>query len=440
MPKLNRETAATGPGRLNRTDLDTVLDTLDEAIAQSTLSDTQQTVCLLLVQLRNFTRLNLSRGYEIGDAAVTELGKRLAGQLGDRSRVMRISAGKFAVILFGLKTGAQAILAARKIERLAADRLEMDGDKLRLDIAQGMALQPENASSAEELLQRAEMALAAARDKEDFFATYSDEMSEKLRSSSHVESSLLDALADGGIEPYFQSQIDLRTGNPCGAEALLRCRDKSGAFLNPEAVVDAAERSGKLLQLTSIILNVALRHAADWPRDRGQQRVAVNISAQSLREPDLVDLIASCLSIWGTDPDDLTIEVTENALIDEPEKCFDLLRRIRDLGVRVAIDDFGTGYSSYSYFKDIPANELKIDKAFVLNLTTDLSNQKIVRSVIALAHAFDLEVVAEGIEDEETYDLLREMGCDTGQGYWIGKPQKADEFLHDLEAEKNKSG
>jgi diguanylate cyclase (GGDEF)-like protein len=438
MPKLDREIETTGLGRPNRTDLDTVLDTLNEAIANSTLSDTRKNVCLLLVRLRNFARLNVSRGYKMGDAAVSELGERLAGQLGDRSRVMRIGAGKFAVVLFGLKTGSHAVLAAKKIQRLAAAPVKIDGETLRVDIAQGMALHPENASSAEELLQSAEMALIAAQENEDYFATYHEELSEQLQSSSHIEASLLDALEDGGIETYFQSQVDLRTGNPCGAEALLRCRDKSGAFLNPEAVVDAAERSGKLLELTSIMLNVALRHAAEWPRELGQQRVAVNINAQSLREPDLVDLIASSLGIWGTDPDALTIEVTENALIDEPEKCFDLLRRIRDLGVRVAIDDFGTGYSSYSYFKDIPANELKIDKAFVLNLTDDISDRKIVRSVIALAHSFDLEVVAEGIEDKETYALLCEMGCDTAQGYWIGKPKRADEFLDTLKAGSKK--
>jgi EAL domain-containing protein (putative c-di-GMP-specific phosphodiesterase class I) len=217
---------------------------------------------------------------------------------------------------------------------------------------------------------------------------------------------------------------------------LLRCRDTSGAFIPPETLIQAAERTGQLGQLTSIMLNAALRYAANWPKSPGGNRVSVNVSAQSLKDPELCESVASAMSVWGTAADDLTIEVTESALMDDPGRSFNTLRELRRLGVRVAIDDFGTGYSSLSYFKNIPANELKVDKSFVFAMLEDSADRKIVETVINLAHAFGLEVVAEGVEDEATYELLGELRCDVAQGYLFGKPVSPGDYLKASQAAK----
>jgi diguanylate cyclase (GGDEF)-like protein len=427
--------SAVRSAQVNRTDHAAFLRALDDLLESTSLMGP---VGLVLVRLRHFDRLNARLGYAAGDAVLSAVATRLTSSFSRNAHVMRIGASKFAVVLRGLKNRSHCLLAASKIERLSEKPVDVSGQKITVDFTQGIAIYPEHADSAEQLLQCAEAALNAAAALNDSLAVYSPTRDEGMRRSEQIESTLARALGESGIEPYFQAQVRIASGERCGAEALLRCRDASGAFIPPETLIQAAERTGQLGQVTSTMLNAALRYAANWPRSPGGNRVSVNVSAQSLKDPELCDSVASAMRVWGTTAEDLTIEVTESALMDDPGRSFDTLRELRRLGVRVAIDDFGTGYSSLSYFKNIPANELKVDKSFVFTMLEDSADRKIVETVINLAHAFGLEVVAEGVEDEATYELLSELSCDVAQGYLIGKPISSGDYLKASQAAKQR--
>ena len=335
----------------------------------------------------------------------------------------------YAILLPGLKSEAHARLAASRVQRLGVELFEA-GALADLNFAQGVALYPADAGTAEGLLQCAEIALGAARASVTGLAMYRAEKTAEVEQLRRVGEELVRGLENGRIEAYFQPQVAAATGRPVGAEALLRCRDQHGAMLPPEAVVAAAERTNRITDLTTAVLNTALRHAAEWPI-RG--RLSVNVSTHSLKDTDFPAVVDAALKIWDRPPSDFTIEITESAFIDEPEKSFAAMRALKALGVRVSIDDFGTGYSSLSYFTNIPAEELKVDKSFVLNMLTSDADRRIVQAVVNLAHGFDLEVVAEGVENQETLTALRHMGCDVAQGFWVGRPMPPAQYLAWLE-------
>jgi diguanylate cyclase (GGDEF)-like protein len=397
-----------------------------EELARELAASRSGAFALLLVQIRNLSDINVSLGYDVADAALAQLASILAEAFGGKARVASIGVRRFAVVLQDLRTEAHALLAAKKIERLAQEPLNAAGHRVKLEVAQGLASAPGHASSAPELLRCAEKALDSARSTGDSLVVFDPSREIALEELHRIDTVLGRALEQGGIEPYFQPQIDLCSGRPSGAEALLRCRDGSGQFLKPELAIAAAERTKRLRDVTSAMLNAALRYAQEWPV--AGCSLSVNVGTRSLNDPDLAPLIADALSIWGRRPDLLTIEITESSFMTEPETSFRTLRALRDLGVCVAIDDFGTGFSSLAYFRDIPATELKVDKSFVLNMLDSAADRRIVQAVINLAHSFGLAVVAEGVEDEETYNLLRKLGCDGAQGYWIGRPMAAAHF------------
>jgi diguanylate cyclase (GGDEF)-like protein len=420
--------AAKQTAALNRTQQATFLESLERELDGSLERDC---LGLLLVQLRDFGRLNFAYGYRAMDAALAQIATRLVGAFDRRIPVVRIGTRKFAILLRGLKGESHASLAAKKVQRLGEKPLEIGGPRLRVDVVQGIALYPAHASTAEGLLRCAEAALSVAGEREEPIVVYTPTAASELAQRHEVDNALADALEVGRIEPYFQPQIDIRTGAPSGAEALLRCRDDRGAFIAPELVVRAAERTHRLAELTAAVLDSSLRHATEWPV--GGRRLSVNLSTESLKDRDLVPSIRAALGIWGWPPGALTVEITETAMMGEPRTCFSTMRQLRDLGVRVAIDDFGTGYSSLAYFKDIPANELKVDKCFVLNVSDDEADRKIVETVIGLAHAFGFKVVAEGVESAPCLETLRRMDCDFAQGHVVGRPMSSAAFAGWLE-------
>jgi diguanylate cyclase (GGDEF)-like protein len=410
--------ASTAPSFLNRTQQRVFLDILEEDCASSAREG--QLLGLLLVQLRDVEKLNLVAGYRGGDRILAAVARMLDEGFGARCRVLRVGTSRFAVLLRDVKSEAHALLAANRVERLAGQRLGVDGRAFELRFAQGIAIAPIHAQTAESLLRCAELALSVVLDRGTGAFVYRAEGTAVIEEQRYVEQELAHALEDGRVEVHFQPQVDIASGRPVGAEALLHCRDRRGRPLAPEKLVAASERTNKLSELTSAALHTALRYAAEWPL--ADAALSFNISALSLADPDFPSLVAAALQIWNREPATLTIEVTETAFINDPAMSLGTMRALTAGGTRVSIDDFGTGYSSLSYFKDIPANELKVDKSFVLGMLASDADRRIVRAVVNLAHGFDLRVVAEGIEDEGTLEALRQLGCDVGQGFLIGRP------------------
>ena len=244
-----------------------------------------------------------------------------------------------------------------------------------------------------------------------------------------LEHDLDNAVDRGEFELNYQPKVALKDLRPAGAEALLRWYSPRHGNVPPDLFVPLADQSGRIEGLTWFVLNAALRHLSEWPvRPRGLT-VAINLTPSLLENDDLPQLIADAMGLWNTPAGSLTVEVTESALIRKPEQTFGVLKGIQDAGARIAIDDFGTGYSSFSHFKQIPANELKIDKSFVLNMCRESSDRKIVRTIIDLAHTFGLAVTAEGVENARTRDLLQSMDCDFVQGYLYSKALPQTEFV-----------
>jgi EAL domain-containing protein (putative c-di-GMP-specific phosphodiesterase class I) len=243
-----------------------------------------------------------------------------------------------------------------------------------------------------------------------------------LSDSWDIELAMEDILEQDQLLVYYQPQISLDSGGVKGVEALLRWKHPSKGFISPDYFIPIAERMGYIKPITNWILNTVLRHSATWTDKWGPLSVSVNIPPDFILQPDLKDQVASAIKLWGNDNIVLTLEIIERSLVVEPERCFSVLKELQDMGISISIDDFGTGYSSLSYFEKLPVDELKIDHSFVSNVLTKTSSQNIVKLIVDLAHAFDLEVVAEGVEDAASMEYLRKINCDIAQGYHIAKP------------------
>jgi EAL domain-containing protein (putative c-di-GMP-specific phosphodiesterase class I) len=244
-----------------------------------------------------------------------------------------------------------------------------------------------------------------------------------------MESELGRALDQTELELYYQPKIDLKTGNPCGAEALMRWNHPTRGLVLPDVFIPVADRTGNLEPMTWYAINTALRQQSEWPELWGELSVAVNLSVNVLKSKQLSITIRDAEKIWGSESHRLILEITEDALISDPDKGFSILRQLQSEGIRIAIDDFGTGYSSMSHFRDMPADELKIDKSFVLNMLDDERDRQIVRTAIDLGHTFGFAVVAEGVENEAIRNELIDMKCDIAQGYLYARPMPQQEFI-----------
>ena len=243
-----------------------------------------------------------------------------------------------------------------------------------------------------------------------------------------MESELRAALRENDLMLYYQPQLSLQTGMVQGAEALLRWRNVRGEFVPPNIIVDVAERSGLMTELTRWILNTALRHSAEMRVQGIDITLSVNLAAQDLVSPEFVEITDQTLRTWGVPPEKLVLEITEGSMISEVDKVHAVLTRLKEIGVEISVDDFGTGYSSLAYLKRLPLDELKIDQVFVKQMLKDRQDERIVRTIIDLAHNLQLRVVAEGVEDEATLLVLKKLHCDVAQGYCLSKPKPLEEF------------
>ena len=388
---------------------------------------------LVLVELQGFNRIASRLGYKASDAVLMKFGMSLTSMSKKKSSAYRIGEHKYVVILEGLKNESHAVLAANKIERMAKEPILSSDGHITLKVAIGVALFPEQAETADALMQRAELALAAAVKGEAAHEIYSPGVTKEIASLWGMESEIQSALEHDEFELYYQPQISLGENRPVGAEALLRWNSPRRGFVPPDIFIPVAEKAGSIRSLTWFVLNTALRQSGFWTKQWPDLRVSVNLSTIDIRDSEFVDVITEAVGMWGGDYSRLTLEVTESAIVADPETCFARLSELRERGVLISIDDFGTGYSSLSHFKNIPADELKIDKSFVIGMAHDKADEKIVRSIVDLAHDFDIKVIAEGVEDAAVESMLRGMGCDFGQGYYYERPMPHDQISHWLE-------
>ena len=404
---------------------------LETAVAQARAESAN--IGLLLIDIANLTQVNHLHGYPAGDAMLSSACHHLLAISKLPDTVFRIGSHQFAFILPGLTNPAFISLAMNRIQRLLEEELSVDAGRLAPEIRIGLSVNIEGRRDALSVLALAEASLANAKlggqyRLEDLIG----EDAEVQRDLS-LEQDFRDALYENAFELYYQPKVSIADGSVASAEALLRWIPAHRDPVPPELVLQLADGAGKGFELTKWVVHRTLRQIRDW-QDGPGMKLALNIQANMVNNPDLASMLKDSLRIWGVQPDQLTVEITESGIIEDKESGFDNLQALRRQGINMAIDDFGTGYSSLSYFKHIPATELKIDRSFISRMLEEPLDLELVKAIIHLAHQFGLTVVAEGVEDKATLDLLRELNCDYAQGYYFSPPLPGSEFVAWLEA------
>lgn len=410
------------------------LDSLSQYI--NIEADRQGILGLLLIEAIHFSQFNQYYGFRSGDQAL----ELCFGQLMAISRmpdtVFRVGDHRFGFILPDLKNPAFISLAYNKVSSLLQQDLVANGNRIDLDFRIGVALNDVAEFSAEKTLLIAEESLHQAKSSQKSSSSLIQPESD-THAIQVIEKRFTEKLNANDFDLFYQPKVNLLSGKIDSAEASLRWQISEGKFVSPQVAVDIAEKTGQSLNLTKLVINNATRQIKDWNNQGLPMSVSVNVPAKLVQDPELFVVVEDSLAIWGIDERRLTLEITESAIIEDKKAGFDIISKLKQLGVGISIDDFGTGYSSLSYFKQTPANELKIDRSLVLNIRDDEQNQEIVKIIIKIARLFELTLVAEGIEDQQTYDYLKKLGCDYGQGNHMYKPLSAGEFYRLVRLQEN---
>ena len=401
-------------------------DRLDQAIVEARRRN--ERLSLLLVDLDEFKSVNDSFGHHVGDALLTQVGPRFHEHLREGDTVARLGGDEFAIVLPGVDEAGASRVAANLLSSLERPFV-VDNEALHVGASVGIALYPDHGASADALLQRADIAMYAA--KASLGSGYTVYVPGHHRPSVNrlaLFADLRTAIEEDELLLEFQPELNLHTGRATAVEALVRWRRPGRGIVQPSMFISFAEQTGLIKPLTEWVIERALKESAAW-RSRGHEiPVAVNLSTRSLLDPLFPAYVAGALAAAEASPSALRFEITESVLLAEPERSLTTLSELRRIGVRFALDDFGTGYSSLSYLNKLPLQEVKIDRSFVQDVCSiDGSSSTIVQATVELGHRLGFEVVAEGVETQCEWDRLVELGCDIVQGFYVARPMAAAE-------------
>ncbi len=387
---------------------------------------------LLLLDLDRFKEVNDTLGHRFGDLLLKQIGLRLVAALAGKGRVARLGGDEFAMVLPGADAEQACVVARRCLDALDVS-FTIEGHTLHAGGSIGVAVAPEHGRDISTLLRCADVAMYLAKRRHCGVMTYTPAEDQYSPQRLALSGELQQAIAQGKLCLEYQPIAQLASGDVLRVEALVRWQHPSFGRVSPDQFVPLAEQSGLIVPLTRWVLDTALRQCRTWLNMGLSIGVAVNVSMRNLQDAHLPELVQELLLRSKVPPDRVTLEITESVLMADPAVTLGVLARLHKLGVRIAIDDFGTGHSSLGYLKRLPVHELKIDQAFVLSLAAhdtagSSKDRMIVRSVIALAHALGLEVVAEGVETERAWELLRAFHCNAVQGFYLSPSLSARDF------------
>jgi diguanylate cyclase (GGDEF)-like protein len=415
--------------RLSRTDDLTGLPNRRHfhAAVASAVAGEQPQVAVMLMDLDRFKDINDSLGHHIGDEILSRLGRRMTAALHDQGLLARLGGDEFGILLLGADENQATELAARLLSTLRG-RFEIEGLTLHVDASIGIAVYPDHANGVSRLLQCADIAMYRAKAAHTGYEVSDPDADSVDRQRLETIEDLRHALERDEFVLHYQPKLDLRTQTITGVEALVRWQHVTRGLLYPDTFLPLVEHSGLMRRLTMIVVEVALRQADSW-RDAGWNLpVAVNLSASNLLDAQLPEQISTLLTTLSVPPELLELEITETVLMADPIRANQVLRALRTLGIRLAVDDYGTGYSSLAYLHNLPVDDLKIDRSFIMRSATDARAAAIVRSTIDLAHSLDMKVIAEGVETADALARLVEAGCDIAQGHHICRPRNATQL------------
>jgi len=393
-------------------------DTLKQTVANARDNDSQ--FAIFLVDLDNFKIFNDQYGHVVGDRMVAEIGNRLRSLMGESDLVARLDGDEFAVI------------------QTANAPFEYRGFTLKIAVTIGMSYFPADINhdqhpdaAGEEIVNNASVALQEAKiNGKNQFQQFNESMRSRLTARISLERDLKTALQENQFEVWYQPKIDIHARKVIGSEALVRWNHPTKGYISPEIFVPVAEEAGMIIELGEWILRTACRETQELQL-MGYKGVgvAVNISAVQFTDGNLLPMVSGAVKESSIDPRLLELEITESAVMHDPEDVIKSLHELSRFGMRLAIDDFGTGYSSLAYLKRFPVNTLKIDRAFIIDVSSDNDDVAIVEAVLGLGKHFNMKVVAEGVEDEEQLLFLKSQGCDIAQGYFISRPMSFDRYV-----------
>lgn len=400
----------------------------------------QKNGAVLLIDLDHFKHINESLGHNIGDLLLKAVGERLSTQLSKRMTLARLGGDEFGLLYEECRNAEQAAVMAQRLQHSLTQAFIVIDKELFITASIGICLYPDDAEDVAQVLRNADSALFKAKSSgRESYAFYSEELTKHAHQRVELASALRHALDHQELRVYYQPLLCLRKRKLIGVEALVRWQHPQRGLVSPGEFIPVAEETGLIGAIDAWVLQQSCRQMVSW-RNAGLtlQFVAVNVSSRLFSRDELDLRVADVLRDTGLDPACLELEVTESAIMDNPDAALALLERVRALGVRLAIDDFGTGYSSLARLKRLPVHKLKLDQSFVSGLPHDQDDIAITRAVIALGHSMGMKVLAEGIEQVEQLELLNQLGCDHGQGYYFGRPQPAAQ-LAELLAQQNDS-
>lgn len=401
---------------------------LDQAVAG--LRDYGDPFAVFMLDLDKFKNVNDTLGHPAGDQLLRETAQRLKSSLRDLDVLARIGGDEFAIIQpLGQNLHQSAAALGARIVHMMSDPYDIDGNIITAGTSIGIALAPADAGACTDLLKMADLALYAAKSSgRNSFRFFDVAMLEGVEQRRQMEKELRVAISNGELELHYQPLIDVKTRRPAGFEALVRWHSPGRGVVMPDHFIPLAEETGLIVPLGAWVLRQACKDAANWP---SHIKVAVNLSPVQLMHPDFLQTVVGALVESSLPSKRLELEITETALFKNDVDCLKLIRRLKQLGVSIAIDDFGTGYSSLSYLTTFPFDKIKIDRSFTSNLTTRTDCAAIVSAVLALGRSLNTETVAEGVESEQQFSILRASGVTLVQGYLFGRPCPVSDLVMD---------
>jgi diguanylate cyclase (GGDEF)-like protein len=415
---------------------------LCDRLEQATLaaSRNNQSTALLMLDLDRFKEVNNTLGHQAGDLLLKQVGPRLRTVLRSVDTVARLGGDEFAVLLPTKTSAEKAAGVARKIMKALEEPFIVGDLQVDVEASIGIAAFPEHGTDVETLIKRADAAMYMAKETRCGYNIYSPKEDKSSTERLMLVGELRRAIVEDQLFLLYQPKLDLRSGRVIGAEALVRWQHPRHGVLPPDTFIPLAEHTGLITPLTECVLQKALRQCRVWRQAGVELHVAVNLSRRNLQIQEFPDQIAQMLETFDGSVDWLELEITESAVMANPERAMEILSRMKKLGLRLSLDDFGTGHSSLAYLKKLPVDGIKIDKSFVMNMHIKQEDVAIVHMIIQLGHILGLKVVAEGVENREAMDKLLDLGCDMAQGYYISRPIPADELTCRLRSDPTPFG
>lgn len=386
-------------------------------------------VGLVLLDLDRFKEVNDCLGHQHGDELLRHVSSVLSAQVRGSDTIARLGGDEFGVVLTGIETSEQALSAALRMASVLEVPVDIDGVAVTPLASMGMSLFPDHGSDADTLLGKADIAMYVAKADHQTLALYSPDRDFSVPARLGLVTELRRALRNDEIVCHYQPLAQMVDKDIWGVEALARWQHPVRGLLSPAEFLPVVEQAGLTEPLTRRVLHVALSQCRQWREEGLDLVVAVNLSARSLRDPGLPDLVFAALDEAGVPPENLELEITEDALLEDPAQAKLLLETLAARRVGISLDDFGTGYSSLAYLSHLPVTKVKIDRAFLADMSADDMNQRIVETVIDLGRRLEMQVLAEGVETAEVWQRLLDLGCPQAQGFYLAKPMPAEEFV-----------